>query len=105
MDITSDCIALMLPEFSQLQTAELEDALQRESLEALFLFLDDYDGATNLDVFLRTLENAPKLVSLKGTPNGPNIIGQFLNTIAGNHNIKAHRRLSVNWKIYIAMVP
>lgn len=87
--ITNDSVHLTLSEFSaELHRTELEDALQRDSLRSLFLHLDDYDGVTNLDVFLRALKNAPEDVVLLGIPTTPDNIDQFMNAIARNTNIK-----------------
>ena len=89
MDRINDLtIRLTLSEFSELQTAELEDALQSENLLDLDLDLDGYDGVANLDVFLRALENAPNMLVLSGTgAASPDTVGQFLNVIAANSGI------------------
>ena len=85
---SASSISLTLSEFSELQTAELEEALRSDNLRCLFMDLDNYDGVANLDVFLRALENAPNIVVLSGTGASPDTIGQFLNVIARNSNIR-----------------
>ena len=78
---------LTLSRFSELQRAELEEALRSDSLEYLHLYFDNYNGVSNLDFFLRALENLPETVVLHGRATSPDTVGQFLNVISRNSNI------------------
>jgi len=88
MSSDSSEIRLTLSDFNEHQRAELEEALQSERLQFLHLYFDNYDGISNLNVFLHALEIAPKHVVLRGTPTLLAVTGQFLDVIARNSNIR-----------------
>lgn len=75
--------------FQELQRAELHEALPSGQLRCLWLDLENYDGVSNLGMFLYALENAMGRIVLSGRAASTDTIGQFLSAISSNKNIKA----------------